>query len=413
MRIQCCSIVPSPQKSAFNRLELPSPLYILRNKNSLAPCEVRLARLCLDEQKNTMAHSPYPLFFLQHRTQCLCAEPPPISQQQAADCNAGCSTPANPRRSRISTMALSKRRVSTTSCIEGPPGKRRRFEVDGPLILINSPGITLPDSPKAPTYPKPKANFLSLFTSIPDFRDALRKGGNLTAYQYTRLRMTCRTVADTWKPFPHDPSTPDTQDPYFVGLKPVKCDELNCPNTSARVAVRRCFGRYHPGIFSGCNKYLCIQCVWQAQQAYDLHKSPHTEMYYCYYCSRDRNILQQMGQCDCGLQNRENINHQPYSDWQCMACRASQFRVFKMQARRNLENLEATNMVLPRDPRCKDNTPSLKRWICTTGRVRNNCPGCGRHCKQLLGQFATRGSGLPPLPRGMIRQCMVCLGRRP
>ncbi|KAI1629177.1 hypothetical protein EDD37DRAFT_39771 [Exophiala viscosa] len=311
-------------------------------------------------------------------------------------------------------MALSRKRSSTTSCIERKPGKRIRIDSDVPSALINSLNITLPEPPQVPTFSKPKADFLSVLTSIPDFRDGLRECGVLTSYQYTRLRMSCRTVADNWKPFPHNPTTSDTKDPYFAGLKPVKCDELGCFNTSTHVAIRRCFGRFHPGMFSGCNKNLCIQCVWKAQQAHDIHKNPETEMYHCYHCSRDRRITRDMHPCDCGLTNRPNIHHQPYSDWQCMACRSIQVKGLKMEARRNLEDSEADNRILPRDAwYTGSNATDLNRWISTEARVRNNCPGCGQRCRQLPGQFATRANGLPPLPRAMIRQCMICLGRRP
>jgi len=315
---------------------------------------------------------------------------------------------------RISNiMATSKRQRSMSDCVEALSGKQRRVEIENPLSLTNS--LTLHHQHISPprSYSKPQLDFVSLLTCIPDFRHGLIEVGGLSPYDYTRLRLTSRTVADLFKPYPRIPTQPDTKDPYFAGLKPVKCDD--CPNTSDSVAVSRCYSRYHPGVFSGCNKWICIRCVDRAQQSYDHHKSPETELYYCRPCSRSTTIRNQLRSCDCGLTHREDIHQQPYSDWQCMACRATQYRVLNMQARSNLENLEATNQLLPRDRWAHKSRSGMERWIYHHEGVmnRNHCPGCGRACKALQGAFATRGSGIAPLPQGMIRQCAVCFGRRP
>ena len=310
-------------------------------------------------------------------------------------------------------MATSKRQRSFSDCVEVLSGKQRRIETENHISLTSCLTLHNQQVPPPPSYSKPKLDLVSLLTSIPDFRDGLREVGGLSPYDYTRLRLTSRTVADLFKSFPHIPTQPDTKDPYFAGLKPVKCDD--CPNTSDIVAVSRCYGRYHSGIFSGCNKFICINCVRRAQQFYDHHKCPQTELYYCRPCSRSTKICNQFRPCDCGLTNRENIHQQPYSDWQCTACRATQFHVDLMQARSNLENLEATNQLLPRDQWARMSRTSMARWIYHHEGVmnRNHCPGCGRACKALQGAFETRGSGIAPLPQRMIRQCAVCFGRRP
>jgi len=142
-------------------------------------------------------------------------------------------------------------------------------------------------SPQFLEFVKLRPEFLAIFTHVTPFQDGLRQAGGMTIHEYSRLRMTCQTVAKSWKPFPHDATKPDNlSEPYFSGLKPVQCDEPGCLNTSDKVAIRPCYGRKHPmaGIYCGCNKNVCIRCAQRAQKAFDHHNQTETELHCCLPC---------------------------------------------------------------------------------------------------------------------------------
>ncbi|EXJ92506.1 hypothetical protein A1O3_01058 [Capronia epimyces CBS 606.96] len=311
-------------------------------------------------------------------------------------------------------MALNgKRRHSEIESNDETPGKRRRDSLACPSSVSDPMDLELPP------YNKPEPNFVSVFACIIPFRDLLRKVGGLTAEQYTRLRMSCRTVAELWKPIPIRPLEVDPRDPYFAGLKPVKCGELGCSRTSNLLPIRRCYGRHNPtaGIFSGCNKLICSQCAWLAQQTHIYRKAQASEMHYCRPCSQWIRQDNPCGlpECGCAFNIDEHINHQTYSEWQCMDCRFQLHRhYFEERARLNLKYLEAEKRVLARDIRIKPDTPGLERWIAKRGMNKNNCPGCGIWYGALTKTYSKEewSNCAPFLPAAMLRQCMVCLGQR-
>lgn len=312
-------------------------------------------------------------------------------------------------------MPSIKRKPAEIDGIEELPSKRRRLNQDAPNFLTAVNRVPVPEHPVLPSWSRPRG-FLGLFTHIPDFQKGLLEVGGLTAYDYTRLRMSCRTIAEAWKPYPHKEFEPDSKDPYFAGLCPVACNEEGCRRTSDKVPIRRCYGRYHPGIFSGCNKYLCLYCVWTAQRDFDQHKIEGNELHYCRPCSksfnRHRTGPASLKQCECGFKNRDNIHKQPYSEWQCSCCRASLNKMLSHVARHNLINLEAQELVAPRDRWLGPYMHGLARWIDTAAINRNNCPGCGRWYGKLVKTYHHCDNN-GHWPRDMVRQCVVCLEPRP
>jgi hypothetical protein len=118
--------------------------------------------------------------------------------------------------------------------------------------------------------------------------------------------------------------------------------------------------------------------------------------------------------CECGFHGKADIEAQDHSDWQCAGCRASHFRVQKMTAGRNLEEREAEGRVLPIDPsKRKGPLDCLKRWINVTWNNRNYCPGCHRDYRHVENSYYDRIRGDYRPSSQWLKQCMVCLGRRP
>ncbi|EXJ85563.1 hypothetical protein A1O1_05927 [Capronia coronata CBS 617.96] len=300
---------------------------------------------------------------------------------------------------------------------DASPGKRRRIDLAGSQALTYPTSNPESKNLKIPFYNQPNLDLVSIFSCVAPFRDRLREAGGLTAREYTRLRMTCRTVAEQWRPFPYGSLEADPRDSYFAGLKPIKCEEVGCFRDSSSVAIRRCHGRYHPmaGIFSGCNKSICLQCVWKAQQEHVHRKAKPTEMHYCRPCSQDIRHDNPHGlpQCQCVFTIDESISNQDHSEWQCMGCRSAFYRLLEMKARHNLKHLEAEGRVLPRDFRIHQDSPGLERWIAKPGMNRNNCPCCGRWYRRILDSYpriAQSNCRFPP--PSMLRRCMVCLNQR-
>lgn len=307
-------------------------------------------------------------------------------------------------------MESGKRKLYNSDGNEEAAGKRPRLDLAFHTPSQHSTASDKPNPPKTPLFSKFEASFTSLFVHIPQFRDGLREVGGLSEFDYTRLRLTSRAVADLWKPFPHNHPSPGAQDPYFSGLRVTKCGDCRQPST--QVSIRPCMGE-HKDIFSGCKKFVCGTCVAQAQQHYDRYQDPATELYYCKLCSRDKSVLSTFALCLCGLKEPKNVLHQSCTEWQCSLCRGVQYRWQTMHARSNLQCMEVDGVLYPRSS--YTDKSKMHRWILHEPEepIRNHCPRCGWACRSLQGAFATRGSGNLPLPTRMIRQCAVCLGRRP
>lgn len=307
-------------------------------------------------------------------------------------------------------MELQKRKLCDSICTEEAAGKRPCLVLAAHTLAEYSTTSDKSKAPQTPIFSKFQAKFTSLFVHIPPFRDGLREVGGLSEFDYTRLRLTSHAVADLWKPFPHKRPYPEALDPYFSGLAETKCGD--CKQPSTQVSIRPCTSKYK-AIFSGCKKFVCGTCVVESQQHYDRYQDPATELYYCKLCSSNKSIRSSLAPCLCGLGQPNTAFHQSCTGWQCSLCRGDQYQLQTMQARSNLQRMEVNGVLEPRS--IHTDSSVLHRWILhkPDERVRNYCPGCGWACRSLQGAFATRCGGIPPLPTRMIRQCAVCLGRRP
>ncbi len=296
------------------------------------------------------------------------------------------------------------------------------------MAQISSPRDTtmVHASPQYLDFVKLKPDFLTIFTHITPFQDGLRESGGMTTIDYTRLRMTCRTVAESYKPFPHNATKPDSHlsEPYFAGLKSesVRCDDMGCRNTSDIVAVRPCYGRKHPlaGIYCGCNKNVCIRCAQRAQRAFDHHQQVETELHVCFPCaqmagatspSEDETEL-----CKCGLTGKNMLDEPADTDFQCMPCRSTYFRVDTMMASNNLRCLEDNDRLRARDRWCHVGggmSGNLHRWIHPGAANRNNCPGCGCNYRRIVASYPASALNEDGVLTGVVRQCAICLKQRP
>jgi hypothetical protein len=301
-------------------------------------------------------------------------------------------------------MPCTKRTFSHLDEVELPSGKRQQATTNKTTKLVPTAQLMF----ELPVYRKPSPNLVSVFTNIGPFRDALRESAGLDKFEYTRLRQTCQTIAQGWRAYPENSTEPDTHDPYFAGLAPSECNSRHCSKTSKDDVVRPCYGK--------CGKNVCFHCVWFAQKSFDQHRTSETELHWCRGCNR--NVYHEypggVPECNCGFDGKHTVEDQGDSDWQCMDCRESCFHQQNMAARQNLLEREADGRVFTINPHLYTvSMDNLRRWIDVQSRNRNRCPGCSgdyQHIQDTYYDWVSRDY-MPS--RLWLRQCMVCLQKRP
>ncbi|OAP57482.1 hypothetical protein AYL99_08220 [Fonsecaea erecta] len=266
-----------------------------------------------------------------------------------------------------------------------------------------------------PVFSVPRPDFLTVFSRVAPFADGLRESAILDRYDYTRLRMTCRTIAEVWKPYPYDRGRPDTKDRYFAGVQAIPCDDCGIP--SDRLVVKPCHGMgpEKAGSFSGCEKLVCTYCVMFAQRSHASPMNVDNELHYCQPCSwhffrRMQTRDPAEGRCRCALRSGGPVVEQPDSEWQCKDCRIALVEKLSCAARDNLMAMEARGQVFARDYTRHPFAGGVNRWIDHEHANRNHCPGCGINYIQLLQTWEdSNWDEIADWPCGMVRQCMTCL----
>ncbi|KIY01391.1 uncharacterized protein Z520_02943 [Fonsecaea multimorphosa CBS 102226] len=308
-------------------------------------------------------------------------------------------------------MTAQKRDITAIEGTEEPPGKRHHRDLT--KALLTTPNSLLGDYP---AYSPPQPDFLSVFSRIAPFVDGLRECGGLDRYDYTRLRMTCKTTAQEWKPYPYDRCEPDTQDRYFAGLQAIPCSDCGVP--SDRLVVKPCYGLgpWKADGFSGCNKLVCAYCVVKALRAHGPYRNVGNELHYCQPCSWNlcRTSTQALAhECQCTFHHSGDIVDQPDPEWQCTDCRVTLLEKLSNAARDNLMIMETQQHVVVRDERRHPFAAGgLERWINPDHENRNHCPGCGIHYIDLVQTWEddAEWDEMGYWHADMVRRCASCLG---
>ena len=289
-----------------------------------------------------------------------------------------------------------KRKSDVLDSAEKSLGKRQRRQALNDHAMAD----TATNSDELLEYVKPTPDFLSVLTCCAPFEDGLRESGFLNKYDYTNLRMSCKTTAKVLKPYPYGEAEPDTKDPFFAELRLRFCS--HCGNGSDKFVVKPCAG-YGPR--QGChfdNSFVCIHCVTSGHRHRHLDREER-EVCACRPCSEAFRVNGTLQRCQCGYRTPEDIVRP--SEWQCWDCTVTA-NGFEEEDLHGLMDLEAIQSNIKANQSHHRSAIELSRW---SGPYSKCCPSCGCLPSQIRKSWTNvELDDNFHWPRHSVRVCLTC-----